>query len=53
MELEVLIHIGVSLGVFAVFVVLERMPPKVSLNRPINARWITHFFIEIIDFASQ
>ena len=48
MEQEVLICIDVFLGLFAVFAVVELMAPKVSLNRPVKARWITHFSITII-----
>ena len=48
MEQEVLICICVFLGLFAVFAVVELMAPKVSLNRPVKARWITHFSITII-----
>ena len=48
MEYEVLICIGVFLGLIAFFAVVERMAPKVSLNRPVKAHWITHFSITII-----
>ena len=48
MEHEVFIRIGVFLGLIAFFAVVERMAPKVSLNRPVKAHWITHFSITII-----
>ena len=48
MEHEVFIRIGVFLGLIAFFAVVERMAPKVSLNRAVKAHWITHFSITII-----
>ena len=49
MEHEVLIRIGVFLCLFAVFAVFESMVPKVPLNRPVKARWITYISIMIIN----
>ena len=49
MKYEVLIRIGVFLGLFAVFAVFERIAPKVSFNRAVKARWITRFSITIIN----
>ena len=47
MEQEFLIRVGVFLSLFAVFSVVERLVPKISLNRPVKARWIPHFSITI------
>lgn len=49
MEHEVIIDIGVFFCLFTVFAVSERTAPKVSLFRPVNARWVTHFSITIIN----
>ena len=48
MEQEVLFRIGVFLGLFAVFAILERVAPKVSLNPLVKTLWITHFSTIII-----
>lgn len=49
MKHQVIIDIGIFFRLFAVFAVSERIAPRISLYRPVNARWITHFSITVIN----
>lgn len=49
MHHELLIRLGVFLGLFAVFALLERLAPRRLRVQPLGHRWITNWAILILD----
>jgi sterol desaturase/sphingolipid hydroxylase (fatty acid hydroxylase superfamily) len=49
MENEALIRLGVFLGLFTLFAVIEAMAPRRTRSQPRSTRWITNWAIVILD----